>query len=394
MSSCKLCGSRDVIEVLNLGQQPISNRFLHDADDMESLFPLALVQCRSCGLAQLREPVPAGELTPVYSWITYNEPERHLDQLAEHVARLPGLTPQSVVWGLSFKDDTLLRRLADRGFRRTRRLDPAGDLGISGSAGVELIQDRIRPSRVGELLARRERPQLIVARHILEHAHNPHDLLAALRELLAPGGYLVAEVPDCEPAFRLFDYTTLWEEHISYFTQATFRHAFAAADLRLTATEVYPNRVETLLVGIGQAGGDAGVQSQMLDEEFAILERFAQGLPRQRQQFAEALAQLGKTAILGAGHLACAFVQYLGLQEHVAFVVDDNPHKQGMFMPGSRLPIRGATALLEEDVRLCLLSVHPEAEEKVLQRNRQFVQRGGRFASIFMASDRAVTGRE
>ena len=391
MATCKLCRSRDVIEALDLGQQPISNRFLRDAADEEALFPLALVQCRACGLAQLAEPIPPAELTPPYSWLAYNEPEAHLDQLAYRVARLPGLTPQSVVWGLSFKDDTLLRRLADRGFTHTYRLDPSGDLGIGQAAGVEMIQDRIRPSRVAELVAGRERPQLIVARHILEHASDPHDFLAALRELLAPGGYLVVEVPGCEPVFRLLDYTTLWEEHISYFTQTTFRHAFAAADFRLMASEVYPYRLETLLVGIGQAGG-AGLRVQGLDAEFAMIERFAQGLPRQRQRFVEALSQQGKAAILGAGHLACAFLQYLGLQEHVALVVDDNPRKQGMFMPGSRLPIRGAAALLEENVRVCLLSVNPEAEEKVLQRNRQFVERGGRFASMFMASDRALIG--
>ena len=60
----------------------------------------------------------------------------------------------------------------------------------------------------------------------------------------------------------------------------------------------------------------------------------------------------GPVAVLGAGHLACAFINYLRVGEHVSFVVDDNPHKHGLRMPGSRLPIRGASALLEERVAL------------------------------------------
>jgi hypothetical protein len=45
--------------------------------------------------------------------------------------------------------------------------------------------------------------------------------------------------------------------------------------------------------------------------------------------------------MFGADHLACTFVNLLGLKDVVRFVADDNPHKLGLFMPGSRLPIRG-----------------------------------------------------
>jgi hypothetical protein len=94
--------------------------------------------------------------------------------------------------------------------------------------------------------------------------------------------------------------------------------------------------------------------------------------------------------VLGAGHLACAFVNYVRLEEHIAFVVDDNPRKQRLFLPGTKLVIRGSAALMEENVRLCLLSVNPEIEQKVIDRQRTFVESGGQFASIFTGSERAL----
>ena len=94
----------------------------------------------------------------------------------------------------------------------------------------------------------------------------------------------------------------------------------------------------------------------------------------------------GGIAILGAGHLACTFLNLLGLQDHVDFLVDDNPHKRGMYMPGSRLPIFESRALIERSIRLCMLSVNPESEDRVIQRNQDFTQGGGQFASIFPAS--------
>lgn len=394
MPFCGLCHSRDLIEVLDLGRQPISNRFLSDAADVEALFPLTLVQCKTCGLVQIGQPIPAAELTPPYPWISYSEPEVHLDSLVDTLISLPGISCESLIWGLSIKDEAALRRLELRGFARTQRLDSA-DLGIAPpGTGVELIQDRIRPSCVSGLLVGRDRPQMIIVRHILEHTHHPYAFLTALRELLAPGGYLVVEVPDCEDSLRLLDYTMVWEEHISYFTPATFRTAFAATGWELVSTAVYPSRFERLLVGIFQVGRptDARLSMSELERECLLVRTFAESLPHQQRRFAEVLSQQGKTAILGAGHLACAFVQYLQLQQHIAMVIDDNPRKQGMFMPGSRLPIRGATALLENDVWLCLLSIRPEAEERALKRHRPFIERGGRFASIFIASNRALIG--
>ena len=94
--------------------------------------------------------------------------------------------------------------------------------------------------------------------------------------------------------------------------------------------------------------------------------------------------------MLGAGHLCCAFVTFLQLQDYFEFVIDDNPNKQGLFMPGSRLPIYPSTALLEQDIKLCLLSLSPDSETKVVQKNQEFVEKGGTFASIFPASQLAL----
>jgi hypothetical protein len=63
-------------------------------------------------------------------------------------------------------------------------------------------------------------------------------------------------------------------------------------------------------------------------------------------------------------------------------------NKQALLMPGSRLRIVGSAALAEMD--LCLLSLNPESEQKVLAKNRQFIDRGVEFMSIFALSPRAV----
>ena len=54
--------------------------------------------------------------------------------------------------------------------------------------------------------------------------------------------------------------------------------------------------------------------------------------------------------MLGAGHMTERFVNLYGLAERIEFVVDDSPNKQGLFMPGSRLPILPSSELVEREL--------------------------------------------
>jgi len=387
-----------MMDLLDLGRQPISSRFLADRLEEEALFPLIVSQCTGCGLVQLTQSPPAPELTPRYPWISYREPESHLDALAGMIARLPGLSRESPIWGVSSKDETLLERLSRLGFRDTYRLDLARDLDVhTPSAGVETVQDRLTPERAVALRAARPRPQVIVARHILEHAYDLRGFLDALVVLLATEGYLVLEVPDCRAGFALCDYTTVWEEHVAYFTPATFPKVFEHVAHAMVRFQSFPDRLENVLVGIGRAASSSPAGQTCPDpgDDRAAIQAFSEGLAAQRRHVDALLADRRRpteaVAILGAGHRACAFVNFLGLRDRISFVADDDPHKQGLFMPGSRLTVRGPQALLEENVGLCLLSVNPEVEAKVIERNRMLLERGGRFLSIFPASSRAVT---
>lgn len=398
MNPCHLCAADKVTRFLDCRMQPVCNRFLASPTEDEFKHPMIMGQCEACGLVQIINPVPARELLPQYDWITYNEPEGHLDELAEIVGNLPGLTRESAICGISFKDDSTLRRLKQRGFERTWRIDPAADLGIGDrAAGVETIQDRLTSEAANKIARKYGAPDVVIVRHILEHAHDPLGFMRVLGQLVNPEGYVVFEAPDCTLSLEKYDYTTLWEEHIVYFTPETFRHCFGFGGFSLVRFECYPYPYENSLIGIVQPrkGIDPGRLSiSVLEAEKSRALAFSQGLTKQRAVltsfFSEYRKSQGDIAVFGAGHLACAFINLMELKDYIEFVVDDHPNKAGLFMPGSRLPILGSAALLDGKIKLCLLSLSPESEGKVIQRNQIFIQRGGTFASIFPASKNAL----
>ncbi len=401
MKTCHLCKSVSAAEILNLGMQPISNRFLSDPGEDEYEYPMVVGQCNSCGLFQILDPVPVKEVLPQYDWITYSEPEDHLDTLVEIITQLPGITVESTFCGVSFKDDSTISRLEKLGFEHTWRIEPKADLGINfNGAGVETVQDRLTSGSAERIAGKYGAADVVIVRHILEQAYDTQNFMEAVRRLVKPEGYVVFEVPDCSRALEKKDYTTLWEEHIVYFTPEMFRHCFSFGGFSLGRSECYHYPFENSLVGIVRPQKDishAFPPENILESEKTRALAYSQELPEQRSRlgrfFSDYRRNTGKIAMFGAGHLACTYINLLGLKEHIEFVVDDNQNKRGLFLPGSLLPVVGSDSLVRENIKLCLLSLSPGGENSVIRNNQDFIKHGGTFSSIFPASRYALNVR-
>ena len=395
MSGCAGCGRGALVAVLDVGAQPIASHFLPDRAAVAPTHRLAVGICERCGLLQQLEPPAPQTLVPPYDWITVNEPELHLDNLADTITALAG-GPGAVAAGATFKDDSLLRRLAERGFR-TWRIAPDADLGEPDArASLPAVQERLDEDTAAALAARHGPASVVVARQILEHMADPRRFVAALARLVRPDGLLVLEVPDCARSLESLDYTTLWEEHTLYFTEPTYHRFLADNDVELVHAERFPYPVEDSLVAVVRPSRAVPTEpdAASVSYERERAERFAGKLPDRLHAWQSFLADRSArapVALFGAGHLSCMFLCLMGVGDRVAFVADDNPHKQGLLMPGSYVPIRGSQALLDEGVGLCLLGVGPESEDAIVRKNAAFVERGGTIASLLPASTRALT---
>ena len=392
-SGCYVCGSEKLERVFDAGLQPITNRFLKNPGDAEATYPLKVDQCPACGLMQTREPFPAAELQPAYDWVTYSEPEAHLDELADIILKLPGIGATSIAAGVSFKDDTTLDRLTNLGIENRWRLDLKTDLKLDwvhGGHGAETIQMYLTRERAAAVAAHRGAADVLLVRHIAEHAYNPKEFLAALVALTKPGGYIVIEVPDCQRALDAGDCTTLWEEHTLYFTPATFAQTLRLAGLEPVFLHNYIYPFENSLVAILRSAPAGAPDAAVAGSERARGQAFAAQLAKRREGFRRVLGEYrrskGRIALFGAGHLASTFLTVMGVADLIDFVVDDNPNKRGLYMPGSHLPIVGSDGLRSGEIKLCLLGLNPLSEHKVMERQQAFIDGGGEFKSIFPSS--------
>ncbi len=396
MKNCRVCNSNEVIKLLDFGMQPICNRFLKSPDEQEYKHPFVLGLCNACGLVQLIDPFPSIELRPPYNWIRYNEPENHLDNLAGILSNLPDLNENSAICGISFKDDTILDRMKKLGFSKTMRLDPKEDLGIKdGWTGVETIQDRFNLEKAKAIVNKNGKFDLVIVRHILEHVDDLPEFMRSIGELLNPHGYVLFEVPDCTKPMENFDYSSIWEEHIAYFTPETFKKCLSSGNFAVEHFKIFPYQMENCLVAILRPSKMITITNNFCDEKslqneknraIAFSKEFSQKKTLIKSYFSEYNANKGKISFFGAGHTALVFINIFELEDYIECIIDDNENKQGLFLPGSHLPVFGSLALKKKNIKLSVLSLNPDFEEKIVEKNKKFVENGGEFLSIVPTS--------
>jgi hypothetical protein len=390
--ACISCGEIGVIECLNLGAQPVSNRYPISVKDKLFTHPLKLGLCDKCGLVQLIAPMPPDEVTPIYNWLTYNEPEAHLDSLVESVCHKLEKESDSKILGITYKDDSTIARLEKKGFKKSHRLDAEEDLMMYKSlASLETIQHMLNQVKAAEIVSRIGLSDIVVARHILEHAHNPRELMAAISTLCKPDGLIVIEIPDSAKVFNGGDHCFIWEEHLSYFTYKTLENFLKAAGFNNFQIYRYPYIMEDSLVAvIENRASKKNYEVGYEIDEYKLAELFASTFMSKKSKIKQLLNSLrseGKSIVMfGAGHLSAKYVNLYDISSVLAGIIDDNPHKLGRTMPGSGLSIIASSELVKQRIDLCLLTLNPESERRVRKANAEYLEQGGEFVSIFSTS--------
>jgi len=237
---------------------------------------------------------------------------------------------------------------------------------------------------------------LVLSRQVIEHVVNLDNFFACIDALLSEDGRLFLDMPDFEPALRQADCSAVWEEHVSYFTTPVLNDLLQRHGFRIARSDWYDFSGGCLAVLARRAKPQekmpAERRSSSVGEIIALARQYDERLRAYQRELRAALdnarARGAHIVIYGVGVRGCCLLNGARMGDRIDFAVDDQPDRQGKFMPGSRLSIRPPSILSESAAPLvCLLAVNNENEQKVIENLSRLVERPVSFLTLCSPKD-------
>ncbi len=395
IQGCRSCGSRELHPFLDLGVLPLSDG-LRNATDLESedaRFPLSVAFCSACSLVQIEHTVAPEVLFaddyPYYSSFSdalVAHAKRNVDaRLAEQRLR-----PSDLVVELASNDGYLLQHYSAHGVR-VLGIDPArGPVQAARAKGIPTRHTFFTRTLAAELAETGQTAAIVHANNVLAHVADTNGFVAGLATLLEPKGVAVIEVPYVRDLIDHNEFDTIYHEHLCYFSASALVPLFARHGLYLNHVERVPIHGGSLRLFVEPFEAPRQSIVELLAEERRIgmdranyyrdfSARVEQLALRLRTLLAELRAEGARIAGYGAAAKGAILLNYVGIgRETLGWIADRNVHKQGRYMPGVHVPIVSPDRILEEQPDYLLL-LPWNFREEIMQQQREFARRGGRF---------------
>jgi hypothetical protein len=396
-SSCRSCGAAPLSPVLSLGSTPLANALLREEDleRPELRYPLELVFCPTCALVQITETVPPEQLFRQYLYFSsFSETMlAHARQLTAKLVTDLQLASSSMAMEIASNDGYLLQYYKQAGVP-VLGIEPAENVArVAVERGIPTVAEFFGVELARKLVSDGQRADVLHANNVLAHVADLVGFVDGIREILAPDGVAVIEFPYLRDMIDGCEFDTIYHEHLCYFSLAAIRHLFERRGLRILDVERLALHGGSLLLQVVRAESgrvSTPAVATMLDEErkigmdtVAFYEGFARRVLEIKQRLLSLLQQLkadgGRIAAYGAAAKGSTLLNTFGVgRETLDFVVDRNVHKQGLYMPGVRLPIVAPERLTEQMPSHTLLLTWNFAEE-ILRQQAEYRRRGGKF---------------
>ncbi len=412
---CGACGSADLALILDLGSSPLADNFPSTPNEPAKTYPLQMLQCASCKLAQIGEVVDDVELwRDGYAFYSStSQPLRtHFESYFNDVmSTTNGLgsgqggsesNPRrrgSLVVDVGCNDGLFLGHWRRAGFNAIG-IDPAaGPVMAARESGLNVIHDDFGLSLARSVVGRFGHASLVTANNVAAHVADLSDFLAGLAHLLDHYGLLVMEVQYLPDLLVGNGFDMLYHEHRFFWALNPMRRALARVGLELVHVEHVSTQGGSVRVYVQHESNPGSMLIDadgmyvrtcmtLADERRSMGPDVITGLQVRADRVAArlhdelgALAKSDRTIVgYGAPAKATTLLHWTGTAGYLSWVEDTTPAKVGRYIPGTNVEIRKPTGQGSHDDRpdAYLLLAWNYARD-VLHGERGYLDDGGRF---------------
>ncbi len=359
-SKCRFCKKELKENFVDLGESPLSNSFLKkdELKKYERKFPLHAYVCSNCLLVQLEEFQAPKKIFSEYAYFSSFSKTwlRHAEKYVEKMIKKYKFDKNSTIIEIASNDGYLLQFFLKKNIP-VLGIEPAKNVAQSArKKGIPTITKFFGQDTAKSLVNDGKKADLIIGNNVLAHVPDLNDFIKGLKILLKPNGIITLEFPHILKLIQKKQFDTIYHEHFSYFSFITIKKIFSHHNLKVFDVEKISTHGGSLRIHVKHKEDKTKKISQKInllikEEKEAELHKIStykkfQGEIMKMQGeiqkfFADAKIKNKKIVGYGAPAKGNTLLNFCKIgKENIRFTVDKNPYKQGMFLPGTHIPIK------------------------------------------------------
>lgn len=382
----------------DLGMSPLSNAFLNSEQlhGPETFFPLHACVRQDNYLVQLNYFASPQEIFTDYVYFSsYSESWlQHASAYAALITERIGLNQDSHVVELASNDGYLLQFFKERNIP-CLGVEPAANVAaVAIEKGIPTIVKFFGVATAQEMITQDLQADLLIGNNVLAHVPDLDDFIGGMKLLLKADGILTMEFPHLLQIIQNNQFDTIYHEHFSYFSLLSVEQLFASHGLTIFDVEELPTHGGSLRIYARHAEAqqievEPRVAQLQQKEQAAKLDQIqtyrqfgerVKATKRNLLRFMIAAKEEGKSIVgYGAPAKGNTLLNYCGIRtDLLAYTVDRSPHKQGLFLPGTHIPVY-APEKISETKPDYLLILPWNLKDEIISQMAYIREWGGQF---------------
>jgi 2-polyprenyl-3-methyl-5-hydroxy-6-metoxy-1,4-benzoquinol methylase len=377
---------------------PLANSYVSPdkANAMEPFYPLHAYVCTQCWLVQLQMYETGEHIFSDYAYFSSFSDSwlAHAKAYTEKMRSRFGLGAGSQVIEIASNDGYLLQYFKAAGVP-VLGVEPAKNVADEAiKKGIPTVVKFFGEQTATELVAEGKTADLLLGNNVLAHVPGLNDFVKGMKIVLEPAGVITMEFPHLQKLVDECQFDTIYHEHFSYFSFITVEQVFAKHGITLFDVEELPTHGGSLRI-YGRHSEDTG--KPVGERVVALRERekrlgyaglelyrsFSQKVMATKRDILEFMIKVkrdGKTVVgYGAPAKGNTLLNYCGVRtDMIDYTVDRSPHKQGHFLPGTRIPIYGPEKIRETKPDYVVI-LPWNLKDEIVQQMAHIREWGGRF---------------
>lgn len=394
---CRICRGKIEKTFVDLGYTPLSNSYLKkNMIKNERKFPLHALICTKCMLVQLGEFESPKNIFSDYAYFSsYSKTWlKHAEKYVKKMKQRFNLNSNNLVIEIASNDGYLLQY-----FKKYKvpvmGIEPAKNVAkIAKKREIPTITEFFGTKLAKELCKSGKQPDLLLGNNVLAHVPKLNDFVEGLRILLKNEGVITLEFPHILQLINKNQFDTIYHEHFSYFSLSTLKKLFTIHKLEIFDVEELNTHGGSLRIFIKHKGNKLQKErksvKKLLEKEklfglkkISTYTNFSQEVNSIREELLNFLqkAKKEKKVVVGYGAPAKGntLLNFCKIDSKlIKYTVDMNHHKQGMYLPGSHIPIKKPNEIIKTKPDYVLI-LPWNLKNEIMNQLKDIKKWGGKF---------------